>query len=42
MDKVREMASFVAVVSPSRKYLPLKLRRLIDFLADSFRNPPWK
>jgi DNA-binding transcriptional LysR family regulator len=32
----------IYAVYPSRKYLPLKLRRLIDFLADSFRNPPWK
>jgi DNA-binding transcriptional LysR family regulator len=31
----------VYAVYPSRKYLPLKLRRLIDFLAESFRNPPW-
>ena len=31
----------VYAVYPSRKYLPLKLRRLIDFLADSFRAPPW-
>ena len=32
----------IYAVYPSRKYLPLKLRRLIDFLAGSFRNPPWK
>jgi DNA-binding transcriptional LysR family regulator len=31
----------VYAVYPSRKYLPLKLRRLIDFLADSLRTPPW-
>jgi DNA-binding transcriptional LysR family regulator len=31
----------IYAVYPSRKYLPLKLRRLIDFLADSFRKPPW-
>jgi DNA-binding transcriptional LysR family regulator len=31
----------IYAVYPSRKYLPLKLRRLIDFLAESFRNPPW-
>jgi DNA-binding transcriptional LysR family regulator len=32
----------IYAVYPSRKYLPLKLRRLIDFLAESFRHPPWK
>jgi len=26
---------------PSRKYLPLKIRRLVDFLTESFRNAPW-
>ncbi len=26
---------------PSRKQLPLKLRHLIDFLADAFRTPSW-
>jgi DNA-binding transcriptional LysR family regulator len=32
----------VYAVYPTRKYLPLKLRRLIDFLADAFRKPPWQ
>ncbi len=26
---------------PTRKFLPLKVRRLVDFLAAAFRNPPW-
>jgi hypothetical protein len=29
-------------VYPSRKHLPLKTRRLVDFLADSLRTPPWQ
>jgi DNA-binding transcriptional LysR family regulator len=31
----------IYAVYPSRKYLPLKTRRLIDFLVESFRNPSW-
>ena len=31
----------VHVVYPSRKHLPLKIRSLIDFLAESFREPSW-
>jgi DNA-binding transcriptional LysR family regulator len=31
----------IHVVYPTRKHLPLKLRRLIDFLAAAFRSPSW-
>lgn len=31
----------IHAVYPTRKFLPLKVRRLIDFLADAFRDPPW-
>jgi DNA-binding transcriptional LysR family regulator len=31
----------VHALYPTRKHLPLKVRRLIDFLADAFRSPPW-
>jgi DNA-binding transcriptional LysR family regulator len=31
----------IHVVWPSRKHLPLKTRRLIDFLVEAFREPPW-
>jgi DNA-binding transcriptional LysR family regulator len=31
----------IYAVYPSRKYLPLKIRRLVDFLADTLRVPPW-
>ena len=32
----------IYAVYPSRKYMPLKTRRLIDFLAESFRITPWR
>lgn len=32
----------IYAVYPSRKHLPLKTRRLIDFLADELRVPPWQ
>jgi DNA-binding transcriptional LysR family regulator len=31
----------IHAVYPSRKYLPLKIRRLVDFLAAAFREPRW-
>jgi len=31
----------IHAVYPSRKHLPLKVRRLIDFLAEAFQAPPW-
>jgi DNA-binding transcriptional LysR family regulator len=31
----------IHVVYPSRKHLPLKVRRLIDFLVKAFETPPW-
>lgn len=32
----------IHAVYPSRKHLPLKTRRLIDFLADALRAPSWR
>lgn len=32
----------IYAVYPSRKHLPLKTRRLIDFLADALRAPVWR
>ncbi|WP_024462312.1 LysR family transcriptional regulator [Marinimicrobium sp. LS-A18] len=32
----------IYVIYTSRKHLPLKLRRLIDFLVDSFQKPVWR
>jgi DNA-binding transcriptional LysR family regulator len=31
----------IYAVYPSRKYLPLKIRRLVDFLAAALREPSW-
>jgi DNA-binding transcriptional LysR family regulator len=31
----------IYAVYPSRKYLPLKIRRLVDFLTAAFRSAPW-
>lgn len=31
----------IAAVYPTRKHLPLKVRRMIDFLVDSFARPSW-
>jgi DNA-binding transcriptional LysR family regulator len=41
MPEYRSIELGIYAVYPSRKHLPLKLRRLIDFLADSFHIPPW-
>ena len=32
----------IHAVYPTRKHLPLKLRRLIDFLVEAFREPSWQ
>ena len=31
----------IHAVYPSRKHLPLKTRRMVDFLVDAFRTAPW-
>ena len=31
----------IYAVYPTRKYLPLKIRRLVDLLVEWFREPPW-
>lgn len=31
----------IHAVYPSRKYLPIKTRRMVDFLVESFATPPW-
>jgi DNA-binding transcriptional LysR family regulator len=31
----------IFAVYPTRKQLPLKVRRLVDFLADALKTPPW-
>ncbi|MBA0168954.1 LysR family transcriptional regulator [Pectobacterium sp. CFBP8739] len=32
----------IFAIYPTRKQLPLKVRRLIDFLVEEFRSPPWQ
>jgi DNA-binding transcriptional LysR family regulator len=41
MPQFRSIELGIHAVYPTRKFLPLKVRRLIDFLADAFRDPPW-
>jgi hypothetical protein len=41
MPHYRSVELDINAVYPTRKFLPLKVRRLIDFLAQGFRNPPW-
>lgn len=32
----------IQALYPTRKQLPLKVRRLVDFLVESLRDPPWR
>ena len=41
MPDYRGLELGIYAVYPSRKYLPLKIRRLVDFLAAALREPPW-
>jgi DNA-binding transcriptional LysR family regulator len=41
MPHYRSVELDINAVYPTRKFLPLKVRRLIDFLAEAFRIPPW-
>jgi DNA-binding transcriptional LysR family regulator len=41
MPKYRAIDLGIYAVYPSRKHLSPKTRRLIDFLVESFREPPW-
>jgi DNA-binding transcriptional LysR family regulator len=41
MPQFRSVELGIFAVYPTRKHLPLKLRRLIDFLAAAMRSPPW-
>ena len=42
MPEYRSIEVGIYAVYASRKNLPLKTRRLIDFLAEALREPPWK
>lgn len=41
MPEFRSIELGIFAVYPTRKFLPLKVRRLIDFLAEAFRHPQW-
>jgi DNA-binding transcriptional LysR family regulator len=41
MPQYRSVELDINAVYPTRKFLPLKVRRLIDFLAEAFRTSPW-
>jgi DNA-binding transcriptional LysR family regulator len=41
MPEFRSIEMGIHAVYPTRKFLPLKVRRLIDFLASAFRDPSW-
>jgi DNA-binding transcriptional LysR family regulator len=41
MPEFRSIELGIYAIYPTRKFLPLKVRRLIDFLAAAFRDPPW-
>jgi DNA-binding transcriptional LysR family regulator len=41
MSDYRAIELGIYAIYPSRKYLPLKIRRLVDFLAEALRAPPW-
>lgn len=42
MPAYRSIRIGIHAVYPSRKHLPLKVRRLVDFLAEAFAEPPWQ
>ena len=41
MPEFRSIELGVHAVYASRKHLPMKTRRLIDFLVEAFRTPAW-
>lgn len=41
MPQFRAIELGIFAIYPTRKFLPLKVRRLVDFLAAAFRDTPW-
>ena len=41
MPEYRAAELGIFAVYPTRKQLPSKVRRLVDFLVDAFQAPPW-
>lgn len=42
MPAYRSSELGIHAVYPSRKHLPIKTRRMIDYLAEAFRSPDWR
>lgn len=42
MPDYRALELGIHAVYPTRKYLPLKVRRLVDFLVEAFAQPAWQ
>lgn len=42
MPEYRAIEIDIYAVYPSRKLLPTKVRRMVDFLVDAFREPSWR
>jgi DNA-binding transcriptional LysR family regulator len=42
MPQYRSIELGIHAVYPTRKHLPMKTRRLVDFLVDAFREPSWR
>ncbi len=42
MPHFRSIEIGIYAVYPTRKHLPTKVRRMVDFLVESFRKPPWQ
>lgn len=42
LPEYRVLELGIHAVYPSRKHLPMKTRRLVDFLADAFQAPAWR
>lgn len=42
MPEYRAIEIGIYAVYPSRKLLPIKVRRIVDFLVDAFRQPSWR
>lgn len=42
MPKFKAIELGIFAIYPTRKQLPLKVRRLVDFLVEALRTPPWQ
>ena len=42
MPGYRSIELGIHAVHPSRKHLPTRTRRMVEFPVEAFRNPPWR